>query len=95
MRLPVVTDQFHHLMDQGRIIVYPIEQVVIPNKLEQVHGQAAIEVSQPGVVTRIHIEGIVAADTNRQDIAKDTFKKSFRRWLSTRSTLRVRKCIFL
>ena len=58
-----------------RVVVDPREQVVVADQLEEVHGEADIEISQPGTVPGIGVEGILAAQPHRQDVTKDVLQQ--------------------
>ena len=75
MRRAVVVDHLHDLVDRLGLVVHPVQQPVVAGQLEQVHGEAAEEVAQPGTVARVRVERIVAAHADRQDVAEDVLQE--------------------
>ena len=75
MGLLVITDDGHDSVQERRVVVHPREEVVVADQLEQVHGEAGVEVAQPGPVAGVGIEGVPAAQPHRKDVAEDVFQQ--------------------
>jgi hypothetical protein len=71
----VIADHAHDGVDERRIVVDPGEEVVVSDQLEQVHGEAGVQIAQPRAVARIGIERVVPPHPHGQDVAEDVLQE--------------------